>query len=85
MCFLILLQFIFELSDYPRNFIVKNQISFLENDIFGVIGHRRYGTPESRQEKSKYYYDEELDVYIERKTGEILEYDGFRLEGRSIL
>ena len=49
---------------------------FLENEIFGVIGHRRYGTKESREAKSKYYYDKELDVYVERKTGEILEYNG---------
>lgn len=49
---------------------------FIENNIFGVIGHRRYGTTESRQEKAKYYYDNELDIYVERKTGEILEYDG---------
>ena len=41
-----------------------------------MIGHRRYGTTESRQEKAKYYYDNELDIYVERKTGEILEYDG---------
>ena len=49
---------------------------FIENNIFGVIGHRRYGTKESRQEKAKFYYDNELDIYVERKTGEVLEYDG---------
>lgn len=49
---------------------------FIENKIFGVIGYRRYGTSESRQEKSKYYYDKELDVYVEKSTGEILEYSG---------
>jgi len=24
---------------------------FIENNIFGVFGYRRYGTPESRKEK----------------------------------
>ena len=33
---------------------------FMENNIFGVIGHRRYGTPESRQEKTRYYYIQNL-------------------------
>lgn len=49
---------------------------FIENDIFGVFGYRRYGTPESRKEKNKYNYNKELDVYIEKETGEILEYNG---------
>ena len=44
------------------------------NNIFGVIGYRRYGTSESRQEKKKYEYKEEQDVYIEKETGEVLEY-----------
>ena len=47
-----------------------------DNDIFGVIGYRRYGSQESRKEKSKYYYEQELDVYVERENGEILEYNG---------
>ena len=45
-----------------------------DNKIFGVIGYRRYGTKESRKEKSKYEYNEDLDVYVEKETGEILEY-----------
>ena len=49
---------------------------FIENNIFGVIGYRRHGTPESRKEKSKYEYNKELDLYIEKSTGEILEYKG---------
>ena len=49
---------------------------FIENDIFGVLGYRRYGTPESRKEKSKYKYEKELDMYYEKETGEILEYKG---------
>ena len=49
---------------------------FIDNNIFGVIGYRRYGTKESRQEKSKYYYEKQLDVYVEKETGEVLEYKG---------
>lgn len=49
---------------------------FIDNNIFGVFGYRRYGTPESRKEKSKYFYSNELDVYIEKETGEVLEYNG---------
>ena len=49
---------------------------YIENKIFGVIGYRRYGTSESRKEKSKYEYNKELDVYIEKETGEVIEYTG---------
>ncbi len=49
---------------------------FIENEIFGVIGHRRYGTPKSRKEKAKYIYNKENDFYYERETGEVLEYSG---------
>lgn len=49
---------------------------FIDNDIFAVFGYRRFGTPESRKEKSKYKYNKDLDVYIEKATGEILEYKG---------
>ena len=49
---------------------------FIENNIFGVFGYRRYGTQESRKEKSKYEYNKDLDIYIEKETGEILEYKG---------
>ena len=49
---------------------------FIDNNIFGVFGYRRYGTPESRKEKKKYEYIKELDVYYEKETGEILEYKG---------
>lgn len=49
---------------------------FIDNNIFGVFGYRRYGTPESRKEKSKYKYDKNYDLYIEKETGEVLEYDG---------
>lgn len=49
---------------------------FIDNDIFGVFGYRRYGTPESRKEKKKFEYVKELDIYFEKETGEILEYKG---------
>jgi len=49
---------------------------FIDNNIFGVFGYRRYGTKESRKEKAKYKYNQELDLYVEKETGEILEYDG---------
>lgn len=47
-----------------------------DNNIFGVIGYRRYGTQESRKEKNKYYYEKEFDIYVEKETGEVLEYNG---------
>ena len=49
---------------------------FIENNIFGVFGYRRYGSPESRKEKSKYEYNKELNIYVEKSTGEVLEYSG---------
>jgi len=49
---------------------------FIDNAIFGVFGHRRYGTSESRKEKRKYEYVSELDIYFEKATGEVLEYNG---------
>ena len=49
---------------------------FIENNIFGVFGYRRYGTTESRKEKRKYEYVKELDIYYEKETGEVLEYKG---------
>ena len=49
---------------------------FIENNIFGVFGYRRYGSKESRKEKSKYEYIKKLDIYYEKETGEVLEYKG---------
>ena len=49
---------------------------FIENNIYGVFGYRRYGTSESRIEKRKYEYVKELDIYYEKETGEVLEYNG---------
>ena len=49
---------------------------YIENDIFGVIGYRRYGNKESREEKRKYQYNKKLDIYVEKETGEVLVYNG---------
>ena len=49
---------------------------FIDNNIFGVFGYRRYGTQESRKERNKYEYVKELDIYYEKETGEVLEYKG---------
>ena len=49
---------------------------FIDNNIFGVFGYRRYGSQESRKEKTKYEYVKEVDVYYEKETGEVLEYKG---------
>lgn len=49
---------------------------FIDNDIFGVFGYRRFGTSESRKEKTKYEYNKDLDLYFEKLTGEVLEYSG---------
>ena len=49
---------------------------FIDNDIFGVFGYRRTGTPSSRKEKNKYEYVQKADIYYEKETGEVLEYNG---------
>ena len=49
---------------------------FIDNNIFGVFGYRRYGTSDSRKEKRKYEYVSDLDIYYEKSTGEVLEYNG---------
>ena len=49
---------------------------FIDNNIFGVFGYRRYGTSDSRKEKRKYEYVKEEDIYYEKETGEVLEYNG---------
>jgi len=48
----------------------------LEENIFGVIGYRRYGTKESRRERRRYQYINDLNVYMNKATGEVLEYNG---------
>lgn len=49
---------------------------FIENNIYGIFGYRRYGTRETRKEKNKYVYVKEQDIYYEKETGEVLEYRG---------
>ena len=49
---------------------------FIDNNIFGVFGYRRFGTKQSRKEKNKYEYVKELDIYFEKETGEVLKYSG---------
>ena len=49
---------------------------FIDNNIFGVFGYRRYGTPESRKAKSNYQYVKGLDIYYDKRDGEVLEYKG---------
>jgi len=49
---------------------------FIDNNIFAVFGYRRFGTSDSRKEKTKYEYNKDLDIYIEKTTGEALEYSG---------
>ena len=48
----------------------------LDNEIFGVIGYRRYGSKETRQYKKQFYYNKQLDIYINKETGEVLKYTG---------
>lgn len=60
-------------SGYDTLEIKKNLI---EKGIFGVIGYRRYGTKESREEKKKYAYVKSEDHCYEKETGEVLEYTG---------
>ena len=62
--------------DYYKKHDKEKLSNIIENNIFGVFGYRRYGTPDSRKEKSKYEYIKELDIYCEKETGEVLEYKG---------
>lgn len=47
-----------------------------DNNIFGVIGYRRYGSKEARDFKKGFVFDKDLDAYINKETGEVLEYTG---------
>ena len=49
---------------------------FLDNNILGVIGYRRYGTTESRNKRRDFKYIKDSDFYVSITTGEILEYTG---------
>ena len=72
-------KFGFELKKYAvdSGYLTLNiKKYFIDNNIFGVFGYRRYGSKESRKEKGKFKYDKELDIYYEKETGEVLEYKG---------
>ena len=49
---------------------------FEENNIFGVIGYRRYPHGETEINKYKFKYNKELDCYVCPETGVILPYTG---------
>lgn len=48
----------------------------VDNNIFGVIGYRRYGTKQSREKRKEFDYIKETDIFVNKKTGEVLEYHG---------
>ncbi len=48
----------------------------VDNNIFGIIGYRRYGSKETRDFKRKFIFEKGLDAYINKETGEVLEYTG---------
>lgn len=48
----------------------------IANNIFGVIGYRRYGSKEARTLKKGFEYNKNLDIYMSKETGEVLEYNG---------
>ena len=48
----------------------------IDNNIFGVIGYRRYGSKETREFKKGFVFNKDLNVYINKETGEVLEYTG---------
>lgn len=48
----------------------------IDNNIFGVIGYRRYGSREARTFKKGFEYNKDSDIYMNKETGEVLEYNG---------
>ena len=48
----------------------------IDNNIFGVIGYRRYGSKDARNFKKGFVFNKNLDVYVNKETGEVLEYTG---------
>lgn len=49
---------------------------FEENNIFGVIGYRRYAQGETKVKKYRFSYEKEKDRYVCPETGVILAYTG---------
>ena len=54
---------------------------FANNNIFGVIGYRRYGQGNTKVRKWEFEYLKEKDVYICPKTGTVLEYKNIDRNG----
>lgn len=48
----------------------------IENNIFGVIGYRRYNTEKTSVKKYEFKYKKDSDLYICPRTGVTLEYTG---------
>lgn len=48
----------------------------VDNNIFGVIGYRRYSTEETSVKKWEFKYIEQSDLYVCPRTGVTLEYTG---------
>ena len=49
---------------------------FIDNNIFGVIGYRRYHREKTSVKKWEFKYLKELDMYVCHRTGVTLEYTG---------
>jgi transposase len=47
-----------------------------DHGIIGIIGSRRTGTKASRAKNRQFDYDSKNDLYIHKKTGEVLKYTG---------
>lgn len=48
----------------------------VDHQIHGIIGYRRTGTQTSRFKRKQFEYDSPHDIYIHKKTGEVLKYTG---------
>ena len=48
----------------------------IDNDIFGVIGYRRYAREKTSVPKWQFKYNKEMDCYVCPRTGVTLEYTG---------
>ena len=53
---------------------------FIDNNIFGVFGYRRYETSESRKEKRKYEYVKEEDIFTKNGMNCLIKIDCQNLE-----
>ena len=60
-------------SGYDTNEIKKY---FVEREIYGVIGYRRYHREKTNVKKYEFKYKEKSDMYICPRTGITLEYNG---------